>query len=330
MLTMNRYIADFTTQISEAFQIGLKIDVSKNQKDISNVLVCGLGGSGIGGDIVKCLVKNELNVPFEVSKDYTIPKYVNEETFLIICSYSGNTEETLSAMDQAIAQRANIFCITSGGKVAEIAKKQGLGCVMIPGGMPPRACLAYSFIQQLFVLYHLNLIEYDFQTDLLSSINLLDNEEAAIQQEAKNIAKILTNKFPIIYTSSNMQAVAVRLRQQLNENAKALCSHHVIPEMNHNELVGWRKEDEQMAVLFLRNENDHPQIQKRIEINKEIIKKYTSTIIEIYSKGNNQLERMLYLIHFGDWISCFLAACKKVDAIEVNVIDYLKSSLAKS
>ncbi len=328
--TMDRYIANFSEQLSEAYAIGQKIEIKNIHQPIKNILVCGLGGSGIGGNIVKCLVKNELSVPFDVSKDYNIPKYVNRETLVIISSYSGNTEETISAMEQAIVQEAQIFCITSGGKVTEVAKKRNIDYVTVPGGMPPRTCLGYSFVQQLFVLHHLGFIDYDFQSDLLSTINLLDREEGAIQKEAKEVAANLHNKIPVIYIDSEMEAVAVRFRQQLNENSKILCWHHAIPEMNHNELVGWRINDDRLCVILLRNKTDHERVQQRMEINKEVFKKYTPHITEVNSKGETQMQRMFYHIHLGDWISFYLAELRKVDAVEVDVIDYLKGALAKS
>jgi glucose/mannose-6-phosphate isomerase len=124
--------------------------------------------------------------------------------------------------------------------------------------------------------------------------------------------------------------VAIRFRQQLNENSKVLCWHHVIPEMNHNELVGWTEQDETLAVVFLRSEMDYTRTKTRIEINKSIISKYTSNIFEIWAEGNEKLEQALYLIHFCDWISCFIAEKKKIDPVEVKVIDYLKSELSNT
>ncbi len=162
-----------------------------------------------------------------------------------------------------------------------------------------------------------------------ASIALLDAEMDDIQTKAKMIANMLFGKVPVIYTTDRMESVAVRFRQQVNENAKMLCWHHVIPEMNHNELVGWRIKNEDLAVIIFRNKDDHPRNQVRIDINKEIISNYTTSLIEVYSKGNNLVERSLYFVNLGDWISVYLADLRKVDSIEVKVIDFLKSELAK-
>ena len=159
---------------------------------------------------------------------------------------------------------------------------------------------------------------------------LLKKEAKAIQKEAKAVAKKLVNKIPIVYAAADFEGVAVRFRQQINENGKMLCWHHVIPEMNHNELVGWRKKDPNQAVVLLRNTTDYKRTQMRMEINKEVFKKYTKTIIEIHSKGKSYLERAFYLIHLTDFVSVDLAELNKLDPTEVKVIDYLKGALAKS
>ena len=150
-----------------------------------------------------------------------------------------------------------------------------------------------------------------------------------IKIDAKEVANQLHGKIPIIYTTDRMESVAVRLRQQINENSKMLCWHHVIPEMNHNELVGWRIKDDKLAVLYMRNNDDFKRNQVRIDINKEIISKYSSNIIEVHSKGSSLVERAMYFVHLGDWISWYLSEMRGVDAIEVDVIDYLKSELSK-
>jgi glucose/mannose-6-phosphate isomerase len=196
--------------------------------------------------------------------------------------------------------------------------------------MPPRSCLGYSFTQLLYIFNFFGLINENFKTELPKAIALIDSEEKNIQNEAIEVARKLINKIPIIYAVANYEGVAIRLRQQINENAKMLCWHHVIPEMNHNELVGWTEKSDKWAVLILRNNNDYERTQKRIEINKEVISKYADSITEIYSKGASVIERSIYLIHLGDWISWYLSELRHVDATEVNVINYLKSTLASS
>jgi glucose/mannose-6-phosphate isomerase len=274
-------------------------------------------------------VNDEASVPISVCKGYFIPKFVNENSLIIISSYSGNTEETLACLNQALKRKAKIVCITSGGKVAEIAKRKKLDLILVPGGMPPRSCLGYSLTQLFFILHFHKIISGKFKTQLKNSIQLLFTEKENIISEAKSIAQKISGRTPIIYSTTLWEGIAIRFRQQLNENAKILCGHHVIPEMNHNELVGWPSGSEKISVIIFRDNDEFEQNNRRIEINKEIISKYTPHITEIYSKGKSKIEKAIYFIHLGDWASVFLAEIKNVDAIEVNVINFLKTELSK-
>lgn len=326
---MKDLIAKFPEQLEAALKIGSNAKLSLAGKPISNVLISGLGGSGIGGSIASELIASETIIPINVCKTYFIPNYVNENTLVIISSYSGNTEETINALELAIEKKAKIVCVTSGGKIEEIAKTKQLDLILIPSGMPPRACLGYSLTQLFFILKHFGIIKSDFETALKISIELLKQEEKDILKQAKEVAKKLMNKIPVIYTTTYNEGIAIRLRQQINENSKMLCWHHVFPEMNHNELVGWTEKNEQLAVVLLRDHDDYSRNKSRIEISKSIFNKYTSTIIELYSKGNTSIEKAIYLIHLGDWISLFLAELKGIDPVEVSIINHLKSELSK-
>jgi glucose/mannose-6-phosphate isomerase len=252
---------------------------------------------------------------------------VNEHTLLIISSYSGNTEETVHALDEGIRRSSKIVCVSSGGSIISLAKKAGLDYVLVPGGKPPRTALGYSFIQQLFILAYYNLIDNGFVVGIQEASRMLDKEEKRIMKQAKSLAKKLNKRLPVIYAAANFEAIALRWRQQLNENAKVLGWQSPVPEMNHNELVGWRTPGK-YAVIFLRNDSDYSRTQQRMNIAKNIISQYTRHIFEVWSKGESFLEKSLYLIHLGDWVSYYLAGFRKVDAVEVNVIDYLKTELA--
>ena len=326
---MKELILNFTTQLHEAMIIGKNYRFQAPQKEIQNIVLTGLGGSGIGGSIVQNYGFDKMSVPFVVNKDYFLPAFVNANTLVIVSSYSGNTEETISAMQQAIKAKATIVCITSGGKVADMAKKKKLDCVLLPAGMPPRACIGYSMVQVLYTIAHFGFINYDFEKQIKSAIKLLNTDEKDIQRKAKSIAQKLFGKLPIIYAAGNFEGVAVRVRQQLNENSKMLAWQGVIPEMNHNELVGWRDKDTNKAVVMLRNDDDYDRVQTRMEINKKIIKKYTPNIIEINSKGKGYWDKVFYFIHLTDWVSFFLSDLRNQDAMEVKVIDFLKNELAK-
>ncbi|HRU61316.1 MAG: bifunctional phosphoglucose/phosphomannose isomerase [Bacteroidia bacterium] len=326
---MKDLVQRFPEQLEEALRIGEQASISRPIRPIRNVIITGLGGSGIGGTIVSEIIANECPVPVTVNKDYFLPAFTGPETLVIVSSYSGNTEETLQAMDVALEKGAQISCITSGGSVAERAREHRLDLVLIPGGNPPRSCLGYSLTQLFFILHKKGLIGGAFVAQLRASIDRMRMEEAAIKSEAQEVTDFLFGKLPVIYAVDGYNGVATRFRQQINENSKMLCWHHIIPEMNHNELVGWAEQHEECAVVILRNSTDYYRSQARIEINKEIIAQRTPHIREIWSRGDSMLERSLYLVHLTDWVSCYLADRKAIDAVEVNVINHLKGSLAK-
>lgn len=329
-MKMDDLIQGFTAQLTRAIEIGEGAKIGKNKFPIRNVLISGLGGSGIGGTILSNVLRDDVAMPIIVNKEYQIPAFVNENSLVIISSYSGNTEETLSALMQAFKKDAQIVCITSGGLVQEYAETNDIDYVLIDGGAPPRSAFGQSFVQLLYIMYHLGLVEDGFKQYLQDAIVLLDTEEEAIKTQAKEIAQKLNGKIPVIYSDAKFEGVSIRFRQQINENSKMLCWHHVVPEMNHNELVGWREKNEKIAVVFIRNNHDFERNQERMEFTKEVVSQYASEIVEIYSKGEYDLVRCMYLIHITDWVSYYLAEIKGVDAVEVDVISKLKNKLAEN
>ena len=325
---MKQLVENFSNQLREAIKIGESAHFTAHEHPIHDVFISGLGGSGIGGSIVSEIVAPYAIAPICVNKKYEIPAYINQHTLVIISSYSGNTEETVAAMEAAYKKSAKVVCVSSGGYVIDFAKKHHLNYIVVPGGMPPRSCLGYSLTQLFFVLSFFNIISDGFKKDLIKAIDLIDKEREEIKILAQSFAQKLHDKMPVIYTLSN-EGVAIRFRQQINENSKMLCWHHVIPEMNHNELVGWTEKNNNLAVVIFRNSNDFVRNIKRLEINLEIISKYTDTIIHLMSKGDSDIERAIYHIHLGDWISCYIADIKQIDPVEVNVINHLKGALSK-
>ncbi|PCJ24329.1 MAG: bifunctional phosphoglucose/phosphomannose isomerase [Flavobacteriales bacterium] len=326
---MKNLIEDFTKHIAESIKISNVTSLGPFNSKIENVLICGLGGSGIGGSIISQVVTQDASCSITINKDYKIPAFVNENTLVICCSYSGNTEESLEMLEQAEAKNAIIACVTSGGKLMEIAQEKNYNHIVIPGGHPPRAAFGLAFPPLFFILKHYNIIVEDYVAQFNTAVNTINSEEENMIAEAKAITDKLMGKIPVIYVDANYEGVAIRFRQQINENSKMLCWHHVIPEMNHNELVGWTTKDDNLAVVIFRNDDDYFRTQKRMEVNKTVFEKYTSTIIEIYSKGNSRLEKALYLVHLGDWISYLIAEKKGIDVTEVDVITHLKNELAK-
>ena len=326
---MNNYIDDFSNHLREAIELANNTSLTSCTKEIRNVLICGLGGSGIGGTIVSDIISPKVDIPITATKDYSIPNFVNEHTLVIANSYSGNTEETLYALEKCQAKGAEIAVITSGGKLKTIAEENNYNKIIIPGNQPPRAMFGYAFTELFFILNHYGIIDDSFKSDFTKAIELLDTEKSDIQEQAMSLAKKMYKQTPVIYVANGFEGVAVRFRQQINENSKMLCWHNVVPEMNHNELLGWRTNVNDLAVVYLRNKSDYDRNQIRIDINKKVIAKFTENITEIWSIGNSLIENSLYHINLGDWVSWYLSEMNNVDAIEIDVIDFLKGELAK-
>jgi len=326
---MNDYINDFTNHLTKAMEIGNSSELNKTNNQFSNVLICGLGGSGIGGTIVNDIVSPLVGIPILSTKDYSIPNFVDENTLVITSSYSGNTEETIYALEKCKGRNAEICIITSGGKLKNIAEENNYNHILIPGGQPPRAMFGYAFTELFFVLNHYGIINDSFKSDFKKSISLLDLEKENIQKEAKELAKRMYKQTPVIYVANGFEGVAIRFRQQINENSKSLAWHNVVPEMNHNELLGWRTNVNDLAVVYFRNKCDYKRNQIRMDINKKVISKFTNNITEVWSKGDTVLANSLYHINLGDWASWYLSEMNNVDAIEIDVINFLKGELGK-
>lgn len=301
----------------------------KGSNEFSNVVISGLGGSGISGTIISELIAPVANVPVWINKDYGLPAFVNEKTLVVACSYSGNTEETLSAAKIALSKGAKVVCITSGGELLKIAGENRLNVLTMQGGNPPRSMLGYSFIYLCYLMKNYGVADFQYSLGVDEFLQLLKKEEAEIKEKAENLAKRLKGKIPVIYAVSGSLGIATRWRQQFNENAKMLAWEAEIPEMNHNELVGWEGGNTDYATIFLRNSTDFERSSRRIEIIKEIIGKKTENINEVWSKGESAVARTLYLIHFGDWVSYYLSKINGVDIMDIRSIDHLKSELSK-
>lgn len=324
---MNEYVAEFTDQLNDALEIAKEFEW-KNIPDFDNILICGLGGSGIGGTILSNLIGDHCSVPIISSKDYSIPGFVGENTLVIACSYSGNTEETIEALNEALMRQASIACITSGGALAAAAGDKNWPMIQVPGGIPPRAAFAFALVQLLKMASVLDLTGEDWEDEVRKSIAYLKENGDQISANARQLAESMSSKIPVIYSSGWLAGVAVRWQQQINENSKRLAWTNVYPEMNHNELVGWRKENHDLAVVFLTSNFDHERVVRRMELTESVYSKYTPHIHHCEAVGDSLIEQALYLIHLGDWMTVHIAEINGTDSVEVDVIDWLKGELA--
>lgn len=327
---MKDLIKEFPKQLQSALKIAEEAKLRHVGKRPANVLITGLGGSGIGGSIVADLCAQTARIPIAVNKGYNVPHWVGADTLVIASSYSGNTEETLEASAQALEYGAMLAAVTSGGKLKELAKERGLNHILIPGGNPPRSMLAYSFVQLFRILSDYSVHTPDYQTEIAEAAAFLESEQENIIAEAKKYAQALENKVVATYAANGLGGVATRWRQQFNENAKMLGWDAVIPEMNHNELVGWAGGSDELAAIILRSEDEHERVGMRADLNAKLISEYTSTVLEIHAKGDSPIARVLYLIHLGDYISLHLSEMKGCDIMDIRVIEELKAKLEEA
>jgi glucose/mannose-6-phosphate isomerase len=328
MQVMDHLITAFPNNITDALKVASSLNFKQPDSRIENILICGMGGSGIGGKIVSQWIESEISIPVQLLNDYTIPACVGEKTLVVGCSYSGNTEETLEAIESARLKGAHIICICSGGTMEKWCAVNKFECVIVPGGNPPRSALAFSLVHLMNIFVQLGFISDACLNDLELSAHLLEQEKNSIHEEAKEIAAFLYGKVGVIYSGPQYEGVAVRARQQLNENSKYLCWHHTIPEMNHNELVGWGGGDDRFAVLMLNSGDLHPKNQKRFDISKEVVTAKSFGVKELHARGTSYIQRSMYFIHVIDWASSYLCKMNQVDIMDIKVIDYLKGELA--
>jgi len=338
---MLNLLESFPEQCRHASEIAGAFSLPKDfRTSYTSVVVTGLGGSAIGADLVRSYTAYEAKIPLVVNRNYSLAGYVDRDTLVIASSYSGNTEETLSSYKDAQARNATIIAITSGGEVEAMARRDGFPCLVIPKGYPPRCALGYSFFPLLIILSKLGIIK-DKTDEIEETIRLLEEMKArnvgpGVAEEkniAKRLAKALYQKLPVLYGGQDyIDSVVTRWRGQLNENAKTLASSHILPEMNHNEIVGWenpRKLFKDLVVVILRDAMDHPRTAKRMDITKTIIRKEKVPVIEVRSMGKGTLARIFSLVYIGDFTSFYLAILNKRDPTPVERVTYLKNELAK-
>ncbi len=337
--SMRGLIESFPEQFRSAVRSAAEL-TAKAPGRIDNIVVCGLGGSAIGGDVVRSAVGGSMKIPLLVSRDYTLPSFVGGTSLVFACSYSGNTEETLAAYAEACRRGASIFCITSGGRLAGLARTDGHPVVALPPGLPPRAALGYSSVLLLGVLRALALVP-DQTADLEETTLLLDSMSKRYRvvvpetaNRAKSIALTLHGRIVAVYGSSGtLEAAAARWRGQIEENAKNLAFHHLLPEMNHNELVGWSLPEDalsRLGVVFLRDRGEHPQVRRRFEATIEAIVPRAGIVHEVWSEGESPLARIFSVIYLGDFVSLYLASLNLVDPTPVEAIESLKRKLAET
>jgi glucose/mannose-6-phosphate isomerase len=331
-------LAGLPEQCEEALKLGGEAPLPSLQKDPRQVVMAGLGGSAIGGDLVRAVVAQEAGTPVLVCRDYTLPSYINEETLVFLTSYSGNTEETLSAYEAAGKQGAARIVFTTGGKLAERAQRDGVPVIRVPAGLPPRSALGYLFLPALFILGRLGLVTlregYGELAEVLRKLRAqFEPASPRERNRAKDLALRLYGRIPVIYGAAHTTEVAAtRWKGQFNENSKCLAYWNAFPEMNHNEIVGFEAPPEALRslfLIFLRDAGDHPRVRARMEITKHLLQDRVAGVAEFWGEGSSLLVRLFSLIYLGDYASVYLALLYGINPKPVAVIDYLKQELAR-
>jgi len=305
--------------------------------DIERVVVCGMGGSAIGADLAAGLASGRAEVSIDVVRGYDVPAPLSRRALGIVSSYSGNTAETLSAFESLCKGGAAVVAVTSGGELERRCTDRGIPCCIIPGGMPPRAAIAYSLIPILRILDFIGAMEFtldDFERAHARVEDLC--RKYSIERgggEAAMLASKLQGRFPFVYACDGIAgAVARRWSCQFNENSKVLAHYALFPELCHNEIMGWEGapgERDKVSVVVLEDEEDHPSVARQMKITLDLISAEGADVSVFRSEGRGRLERLLSLLLLGDFASIYLALVNEVDPTPVEKIAELKRRMSE-
>ena len=332
-------ISAMPAHLLDGMRIAKEADLGGLETEAFHALIlAGMGGSAIGGDIARSYLSREIPIPFVVQRHYRLPGYVNKRSLVICSSYSGNTEETVSAYREAEARGANILVITSGGELAQRAAADNIPSLIVPGGIPaPRAALGYSIAPLLTILFRLGLCLEPYEeiqeASLMMKQRLPTYATAGESNRALELAKYLHGTMPLIYAAQDhLDAVAVRFKGQICENAECLAFANFFPEFNHNELVGWGKLhglEDKLSAVVISDEDDHSRIRARMRIVAESLEQEGRRVVRIQAERVAEFAKMMLLIQLADFTSYYLALLNGVDPTPVKAIDYLKEKLSK-
>ncbi len=325
---------DYIREMPYHIEGALKYDEIKIKITPQVIVFSGMGGSAIAGDLISKALLDRTKYFSQAVRDYKVPDYVNDRTLAIVTSYSGNTEETLSAYEDAKKKGAYIVTITSGGKLSEMANRDGFPVLKVPEGYPPRAALGYLFTLSLKVLVDNGILNEKLLQDMDRTRTLLLNLQKEMEEDdsvARKIADKFYKRIPLIYAQASMRPVAERWRAQINENAKAFAHSNEFSEMNHNEIAGILHPEslvKQFFAVYLDDGNLHERLKLRYVFTDDLTRDSISGSLTLHAEGESLLERMFYLIYVGDYVSVFLADYYNEDAVKIERISELKRRLS--
>lgn len=317
-------IAAQPEQLKHCFNIELPADWTRPQ----SIVLAGMGGSALAAEFISNWLWDELPMPINVFRDYQLPAFVNEQTLVICSSYSGNTEETLSALASSAQRGARIICIASGGKLEQLAADKGYPFIKLPGGLQPRLAVLYGVKALITLLEQMGLLKGKVQQLEGVSLDISGWLPEAEDNLAKQIAIKIHGHPVVIYAGPTLGFLAMKWKIDINENGKNVAFYNVYPEFNHNEFIGWSNQGTPFSVVQLRSNLDHPQVQKRFEVSNKLLADKMPHPIVVEAKGTTILEQMLWTFVLGTFVSAYLAILNGVDPTPVDLIEELKRELA--
>lgn len=324
---MSKVITDSPEQLKVGLSLAENIKILG---DFKNVIICGIGGSALPYDILNSVVRPE--IPVYIHRDYNLPEFANSQSLIICISYSGNTEEGVSSLKEAVNKNLKVVAIATGGKFEEIAKENKILFVKIPSGIQPRSATGYLFSALVKVLINSAIIK-DISFNILDLVSELKDANEELQKEGKKLAKKIEKKIPIIYASNTFETVAHILKIKFNENSKIPAFYNVFPELNHNEMVGYtgikKLGSKNFVVIILQNSEDHLRTQKRMKLTANLIKKSGVKVEFIEVKKGSVMFKIFSTLLLGDWISYYTALNQKVDPSPVKLVEDFKKQMAK-
>jgi glucose/mannose-6-phosphate isomerase len=300
------------------------------------LVVAGMGGSAVGGTLARAILGDRASRPILTARDYGLPPWTTPDTTVLCASYSGNTEETLACYEAAGALGARRVVVTSGGTLAAQARTDGVPVIPVAGGFQPRAAVAYMVVAALEVAGMCGAAprigsEIDVAADHLEALTVEWGADGAEDSLPKQLARALATSVPVIAGAGITAPLAYRWKTQLNENAKIPAFAHELPELDHNELVGWQSASDlgTFSAVFLDDVDTHPRVQQRIAFTRELVAAQAQSTFVVSSRGNTAVERVLSLVLLGDLVSLYVAVLRGVDPTPVGVIEELKARLAE-
>ncbi len=321
-------------QIEYAYNNNYDID-SNLFSNINKIVICGMGGSAIGGEVISNLFGNQINMPIFVNRGYNIPNFIDKYALVIVSSYSGNTEESISSFNQALTTNSKIIAFSTGGKLEELCKVNKVSFIKLKKGYHPRYALYLITFTLVKILEKINILK-DQSSFLKNSIEFIKNKgkEHAIDN---SLAYKLANEFlgfiPIIYGVYEFNnSLANRIKGQFNENSKLHAFYNLLPEMNHNEIIGWetyKEQDVRFKAIFLTDELVHERIKIRFNVLEKLLINKGVDVVKFNSNEKDFNFRLLDLLYLSDWITYYLAIFRGKDPAEIEYINHLKEELAK-